>query len=232
MFGKIDSLLSIILIIFCLFISGYLLPKVHIDNLINLNNNFLLSYGIILFSFTGYHSLQIVYDFLNKNKINFIRVNFYSLLFIFLIYLFYVLSTLGFLGSNVEVISLISLINYFQNNYFTYFSLFLFILSILTTFVSLAYYLKRGLIFDFGINEKISWFILGLVLILISFLNVADIIQIINFIGSLFVGLNLILILVCYLKLKDIKYFKIPRFFVYIMIFIFSLGWVIGLIMK
>ncbi|GIW65842.1 MAG: hypothetical protein KatS3mg094_361 [Candidatus Parcubacteria bacterium] len=229
-FSKLDSLLAIFLIVFILVLSGYLLTKVNIKNLLPFDANFVFSYGIILFSFTGYHSLQIIYDLLGKDKFNFIRVNILSLFFVFLIYLLYTLTVLGTIGPEIDVLSLFSLIKYLNINYLNYLILILFLLSILTTFISLAYYLKRGLIVDFRFKENISWLTIGLSIILISFFDFSNVMKLINFIGSLFIGLNLILILFCYLKLKEIKYFNIPKIIVYIMIVIFSLGWLMGLI--
>ncbi|MCS7184029.1 MAG: hypothetical protein NZ866_01620 [Patescibacteria group bacterium] len=229
-FGKIDSILSILLIIFFLGISSYLLPNIKIDYLFFAENDFWFSYGIILFSFTGYHSLQIIYDFLGKNKKSFIQVNLFSLIFIFFIYLFYVLSTLGFLGNNLQPLSIISLMSELNNIYFSYGIAILFLLSIITTFISLAFYLKRGLIVDFNIKEKLAWGLLAFLMIILSFLNLDNLIKILSFIGSLFIGINLILILICYLKLKNVYYFYFPKILVYFLILILGLGWLVGLL--
>lgn len=231
-FAKVDSILSFLLIFFFLFLFFYSFPKINISNLLPQENNFWLSYGVILFSFAGYQSLQIIYDLIGKNKKSFLKVNLISLIIVFLIYLLYVISTLGLAGENIPPFSIIFLLNYLENLYLDYFILVLFLLSILTTFVSLAYYLKRGLIADFNLNEKLSWLIISLLIVLLSFYNLDNLIKIISLIGSLFIGINLILIMVCYLKLKNLYYFKFSKIIIYLLIVIFGLGWLFNLLVE
>lgn len=229
-FSKIESFLSILLIIFFLVATFYILPNFEIENFHLQKNDYWSSYGIILFSFTGYHSLQIIYDLLGKNRQLFIKVNLISLFIIFLIYLFYATIILGVIGENIKPLSIISLIDYFNNSYFSYFAIILFLLSIITTFISLAFYLKRGLISDFKIKDTISWLIVSLSIVFLSFYDFNNLVKLISLIGSLFVGINLILILFCYLKLNKIEYFKFPKIFIYFLIVFFIIGWLIGLL--
>lgn len=230
LFAKLDSFFSIVLILFFIFISFYFLPQFKLENFPSWENNFWLSYGILLFSFTGYQSLPIIYDILGKNKKNFLKVNLLSLSLIFLIYLIYASQIAVVVGENLKPLSLISLLDYFHHPFFNFISITLFLFSVMTTFISLAFYLKRGFIYDFKWQEKFSWLMVSLPIIFLSFFNFDNLIKIISFVGSLFVGFNLILILIAYLKLKEVYYFKISKYLVYLLILIFSLGWLFGLL--
>ncbi|MGC8981903.1 MAG: hypothetical protein ACP5JU_03075 [Minisyncoccia bacterium] len=228
-FIKIESSLAFFEILFPIFLSFYLLPKIDLKNL-NFNfGNPVLSYGIILFSLAGYSSLQMVYDLIGKDKDKFLKINLISILIIGITYLLFTFSVAGVLGKNISEETLTSL-SKILNPYIFLIILVLTSLSIITTFVSLAFYLKRGLIDDFNLNPYLSWFLVSLPIITFSFFHSESLANLASFIGSIFIGLNLIIIFVSYLKLKEVKYFKIPKYVVKFLIFLLGIGWFIGLI--
>ena len=228
-FLKIESSLAFFEILFPIFLSFYLLPKINLNNLNFSFGDPILSYGIIIFSLTGYSSLQIVYDLIGKDKKSFLKINLLSILIIAISYLLFSFSVLGVVGKNISDDTLSSL-SKILHPYIFLSILVLTSISILTTFVSLAFYLKRGLIEDFRLNKYLSWFLVSLPILIFSFIHSENLANLASFIGSIFIGVNLIIIFLCYLKLKEVKYFNIPKPLVKFLIFLFGMGWFIGLI--
>ena len=118
----------------------------------------------------------------------------------------------------------------YLNPYVFSFILVLTSLSIITTFISLAFYLKRGLINDFRLNPYLSWFLVVIPLIIFSLIRSADLVKTADLIGSIFIGINLIMIFICYFRLKKIEYFFVPKIIIFFLVILLSLGWFWGLI--
>jgi amino acid permease len=229
-FSKIDAIISLLLIFLFIFISFYFLGHIDTNKYSQINKlNFWLPYGILLFSYSGYHSLQLVYDLIKKNKKKMVLINIFSLLIVTIIYLFFTLSVVGAIDQEkISPISLFSLIDLLPS-YFKFFIIILFLVSIVTTFLSLAFYLKRGLISDFNINNFPSWLIVSFSIILLSFFNYENIIKIIGLIGDLFIGFNILIILFCYLKLKEKSFFYFPPLLIFLIMILIIGGWINGL---
>ncbi|MEM5782427.1 MAG: aromatic amino acid transport family protein [Candidatus Aenigmatarchaeota archaeon] len=228
-FSKIETSLTFFEILLPICLSLSVLPYIKLENFKIGFNDPILSYGILIFSFSGYSSLQIVYDLIGKNKKDFLKINLLAFLIIGVTYLFFTFSIVGALKDRITEETLLGLAGVINPYLFLLF-LISAILSILTTFFSLAFYLKRGLIEDFGINKFLSWLLVSLPIILFSFLSSENLAKLASTIGSIFIGINLITILLCYLKLKEVKYFKIPKYLVMSLIFLFTIGWIIGLL--
>lgn len=233
-FAKIESVLSLVLIGLFLFVSFYLFPQINLENLFATVENFgntslFFSYGILVFALTGYTSIPLVYDLIGKNKKIFQRVNIWALAIVFVLYLLYTISVYGVLGDKVSEESLKSLANVLPGNLIISIVL-LAVVSIFTTFLSLAFYLKRGLIDDFGIKRKTAWLLTCLPILFFSVMPLEKVGALANIIGTLFIGVNLIVLLMCYQKIKEAKYFNVSKWVVWVLIAVFGIGWIIGLL--
>ncbi len=207
-FAKFETFLGLSIIIFFVLISIWFTFRVNFSNFILIfqdSKDFFLPYGVLLFAFSGTSAVPLALDVLGRNKEKFVKVNFLSLVLVSLIYLFYALSSLGFLGLNVSETSLESLKPLLP------FPLFLAIL-ILVTFnimlVDLAFYLKRGLIFDYNFSQTKANLVLIFSILLLLFVSSDSLVKIISIISEIFLGFNLLILNLIYLKLKEKKYFK------------------------
>ena len=229
-FAKIDSILSLILLSIFIFLTIHFLPQVKLENFIQIQPvNPLISYGVLIFAFTGYSSLQIVYDLIGVNKKKFLYVNLISFLLIGILYALFTISIVGILGNKVSPETISALKGAIKDE-FLIFIIVLALLNIFTTFVALAFYLKRGLIADFNLNENLSWFLTSLPILIFSFLGFNNLAKLISTIGSLFIGVNVIVILLCYLKLKQKEFFKFPNSLIWLVICFYFVGLLIGLL--
>ncbi len=230
-FARADSFITLLLLLIFIWIIFIFLPKI---DLANLEFNFLdpiLSYGILIFALTGYSSLQIAYDLIGPDKRKFILINIVSFLLVGLLYALFVIAVAGILGKNVSQEAIFSLSKIIDKKTLLLLVSLAF-LNIYTTFVALAFYLKRGLCADFGLTKFKSWLYTSLPILIFVFLDFKNLAKLISAIGSLFIALNLIVILVCYLKLKEKKYFPIPNFVIYLLIVLFVIGFILNFLQE
>ncbi|MCL5257942.1 MAG: hypothetical protein M1505_01790 [Patescibacteria group bacterium] len=227
--AKIEGWLTIFLIGLFIFVGIYLLSNF---NLANLNFNFgqpLSSFGIILFSLTGYSSLQLVYDLIGRDARAFKKINLTALLLVFLIYVFYVLTVAGAFGPRISDDSLTSF-SFYLPKLFLLGAVLLGVLNILTTFIVLVFYIERGLIADFNFQKISAWFVSVLPIYAFIFFPIEKIAGLAGFVGSFFIGLNLIVIFLIYLKLPEVKYFHLDKRLVWLLIALFGFGVIQALI--
>lgn len=231
-FANLETVLGLAIGFIFILISLNLLPSFNFENVkITFNQGFepFLPYGVILFALAGTSALPLVYDLIGKNKKSYLKVNFFSLLFIIILYLIYVFSVIGTVGVGVSEESLKSLTSYLPK-------LFLILAIVLVTlnimFVDMAFYLKRGLIFDYNFSPKMANFLITISIFILIFLRANEIVPVINFISSIFLGFNLLITCLIYLNLKEKLYFKISKYLVIILILVFSFGIVYELLPK
>jgi len=227
-FTRFETVLSLSILALFLVISFFLLPHIDLGNIsLALKNSRdpFLPYGILLFAFSGTSALPIVYDLLGKDRKKYFTINLLSLFTILVLYLVYAFVVVGFLGFNVSEESLQSLSPYFPK-IFLVSAIILVTLNI--TFVDLAFYLKRGLIYDYGLSKNLAHFIISLSILLLAFWEPLSLIPLISLVSEIFLGFNLLVISVIYLKLKEKIYFKIPVLFVILLSLIFILGIIHG----
>lgn len=228
-FAKVESTLAVLLLLLFIFLISIFLPQVDFKNIQAASFNPFISYGVLIFAFTGYSSLQIVYDLIGENKKKMLAINLIALFLISLIYLLFTIAIVGIVGENISPETFSSLKNRVDIKILTLAGILAF-LNIFTTFIALAFYLKRGLNVDFGLSESKSWVLTSLPILCFIFLNLENLAKLISAIGSLFIGLNLIIVLLCYLKLKEKKYFKIPNALVYLMLIFYVVGFIVGIL--
>lgn len=227
-----ETILSLGIIFTFLIISAILLPYFNLKNIetvfFNPKDPF-LPYGVLLFAFTGTSAIPLVYDLIGKNKKSFFKVNLLSLLIIALVYLLYALLVTGVLADKVSEESLGSL-SYYLPKFFLIFAIILVTLNI--TFVDMAFYLKRGLIYDYNLSPKLSNLILAISVIPLIFFEPSTLIKTISLVSEIFIGFNFLVINLIYLKLKKREYFKIPSFLIIIISIVLIFSLIYGLLPK
>lgn len=231
-FAKLETALGLAIGLIFVLISFNLLPSFDFNNIkiaLSQGSEPILPYGVILFALAGTSALPLVYDLIGKNKKSYLKINFYSLLFIVILYLIYVFSVVGSVGFGVSEESLESLVPYLPKLFLI---LAIVLVTLNITFVDMAFYLKRGLIFDYNLSPKVANFLVTLSVFLLIFLRANEIIPIINFVSSIFLGFNLLVTCLIYLNLKEKLYFKISKYLVIILILVFVFGIVYELLPK
>lgn len=177
-----------------------------------------LPYGPVLFSLWGLPLIPDIEEMVRGKKHLFKRIILVSVVISIVVYLFFVFMVLGITGSNTTD-SALSGLGGLGNNI----ALFGFIFGLLTTFTSfitVGLTLKKVLHYDLKIAEKLSWAVVCFVPLILFFLGINKFISVISFIGGVMLGIDGILILLMYNKVKGKKF----RMLIYPLGLIFVLG--------
>jgi len=231
-FVQMESILTFGILIIFTFVVLIILPKFDFQNIsLALKNNLepFLPYGILLFAFSGISALPVVFDLIGKNKKSYLKISFLGLLTITLLYLIYTLVVVGFLDGKVSEESLQSLAPYFPKLFLLLAVLFV---TLNITFVDMAFYLKRGLIYDYKVSPKIANLLMFISIFPLVFIETSSLIKIIGLVSEIFLGFNLLILCLIYLKLKKKEYFSLPNFLIIILALIFALGIIYGIFLS
>jgi amino acid permease len=222
-FAKIEAVLSFLLIALFAVISLSLASQMRFENLTVSATSPLFAYGILLFSFAGFSALPLVYDLIGQNTTVFRRVNLAALLIVAFIYILFTLTMVGAFGQTVSEESLTSL-STSAPKFFLVIAVILAVLNIITTFISIVFYLIRGLADDFKLRHSMAWALIVLPVFIFVFLPIERLADLADIVGSVFIGLHLVFLLWCYIRLPRIRYFGIPKTIAWLLILLFFLG--------
>ncbi|MGB9706821.1 MAG: aromatic amino acid transport family protein [Microgenomates group bacterium] len=195
------GLVGFLLILLGIFIRG--LPHFKVVNLFPKPQfSFLfLPYGVILFSLWGAALIPEVEEMLGKEKKLLGKVIFISLLVAIFIYLFFTITILGITGPATTPSALPGLKSFLGDGV-VILTLCFGLLTTFTSFISLGLTLKRVLSYDLGFSETKAWTITCFGPFFLYFLGVKNFISLISFLGAVFLGIDGILILLMYKKIK------------------------------
>jgi tyrosine-specific transport protein len=208
-------------ILFAIFFRGF--SQIEISNLFIGNwksgvGNLFLPYGIILFSLWGAALIPEIEEMLGNKKNLILKIIPISILIPIVIYLFFIYLISGITGSQTTESALTGLRNVLGDGIVSL-ALIFGLLTTFTSFIALGLTLKKVFWYDLKFGKIISWVItcfLPLILFLAGFKNF---IQVISFVGGVMLGIDGILILLMYRKLKPKR-----RFLIYPLILIFLGG--------
>lgn len=205
-FAKLESILSILMIVFTIILSFYFLFLKESVN-INFSNNPLFAYGSIIFAYAGLSIVPILYDLL-KSKKKIFQVSLLSYSIIALLYLFFSFSVVNFFGNTINDLSLRSFVEVLPEN-FLILLIILVLINILTTAASMIFYLKRGLENEFYLkNWQANLFLLVWVIFL-AFLPKFNFISLVNLVGEVFLGLEFLLLVIIAYRITNSRLEKI-----------------------
>jgi tyrosine-specific transport protein len=163
-----------------------------------------LPYGLILFSCWGAALVPEIEEMLGKEKKHLGKVIVTSLLLAIGVYLFFTITILGITGQKTTPSALPGLKSFLGDGVVTL-TLFFGLLTTFTSFISLGLTLKRVLSFDLGFSEFKAWLITCFVPFFFYFLGMKNFISLISFLGGVFLGMDGILMLLMYRKIKPKK---------------------------
>lgn len=207
------GLILFFLILISIFLKGFSQIKLSNLFLTHSGSNFFLPYGPILFSLWGASLIPEVEEMLEEKKKLLSKIIPIAILIPIIIYLFFICLILGISGSQTTESALTGLKDFFGAGM----ALPILILGLLTTFtsfVALGLTLKNVFCYDLKVKKNLAWAItcfLPLILFLIGFKNF---IPIISFVGATMLGIDGILILLMYRKIKPKNLLVYPLFLI------------------
>jgi tyrosine-specific transport protein len=218
------GLLFFFLSLFLIFIKGWHLIK--IENLLITKTpslkTFFLPYGPILFSLWGAALIPEVEEMLKGKKQLLLKIIPISILISALIYLFFIFLILGICG-NKTTESALSGLKTFLGDGIVSLTLFFGILTTFTSFISLGLTLKKVFWYDLGFNKNFAFFLTCFIPLFLYLIGIKEFISVISFVGSILLGIDGILILAMYKKIKPGQILIYPLFLVLICGIIFEI---------
>lgn len=196
----VEFLISIALFIVVLLISYFSLPHIEYSNLIHVNwSDFLLPYGVILFSLHGTSSIPEVHALLKNRDSDFKKVIITSGLIILFIYIIFSIVILGVSGLETTEIATIGMENKVGRIMYFFINIFA-VLAMSSSFLMAGLSLKDSLMWDYKIKNFLANTITLLVPLTIFILGLRQFISAINIVGGVFISLEMFMILLIYWK--------------------------------
>ena len=179
--------------------------------------DFFLPYGPTLFSLWGVTLIPEAEEMVLDRKQLLKKIIVISTLIPVLVYLFFIFLVLGITGSQTTESGLTGLVNFLGSGAVRLGFLFG-LLTTFTSFIAFGLTLKKVFSYDLKIKKEFAWALTCFVPLILFFLGIKQFIPVISFVGGVMLGVDGILILLMYHKIK-----KKPLL-VYPLILIFVLG--------
>ena len=196
-----ELLMGAIMIFFILLIAGIALFNLNIENFtFNFNpKNLFIPYGVIFFAFIGATAIPEMRESLKRNKKKLKKAIIIGSLVPLVIYTLFTVAVIGKCGAGTTKIATLCLNMFFIGNIFA-------ILAMATSFLALGLALKWVFQYDNKLSSKVSTFVtcsVPLVLFVgLYLLNRLDFIQTIGITGAVAGGIDGILIVLIFNKVK------------------------------
>jgi tyrosine-specific transport protein len=179
------------------------------NNTFNLNNfnilpkkgSLFLPYGVVLFSLWGASLIPEVEEMLKEKKNILKNIIPFSILIPMIVYIVFTFLVVGISGEHTTESSLAGLKEFLSPGFFRA-SLVLGLLATFTSFITLGLTLKKVFCYDLKIGKDVAWFLTCFVPLLLFFLGFRSFINVIGLVGGVMMGIDAILILLMYKKIK------------------------------
>lgn len=218
------GLILFFLILFVVFFKSF--PNIRLLNLFPEPdfNRFFFPYGPILFSLWGATVIPEIEEMLGENKRLFKKIIPLAILTPICVYLIFISLILGITGKDTTESALLGLRNFLSNEMYSLL-LFFGILTTFTSFITLGLTLRNVFNYDLKIGKNLSWAITCFFPLALFFLGFKNFIPIISFVGAVMLGIDGILILLMYqkIKTKKIKFLTIPLISIFILGIIYEI---------
>jgi len=201
---KSEILMVLILLGVIFLICLFALPYINVNNLISFNpGSFFLPYGVILFAFLGTVAVPEMKEELKENKAYLKKAIIIGCTIPLIVYALFAFTVVGVTGINTTDDAILGLgytISYEMLVFGTLFG----IMTMMSSFLILAFALKKMFEYDYNIDKFSSWFLTCSVPLVIFMLGVKSFIRTVGIAGSVSGGLMGILVVLMYIKAKKL----------------------------
>jgi tyrosine-specific transport protein len=197
-------LIVIIIAIFC--ISLPQIDAVHFSG-INIRSTF-PAYGVMLFSLSGAIAIPEAIEYLRKNKNkNYKTVIAIGTILPYFLYILFVVATIGLVGRSIGESAIADLETYLGSGIVVAGALFG-IIAIFTSFIVTGATLMKILWYDYKFPKIISWLIISILPLILFISGLQSFILIIGVVGAVMGGIDGILIILIFQKLRRSRQIK------------------------
>ena len=174
-----------------------------------------LPYGIILFSLWGAALIPEVEEMLGERKKMILKIIPIAILIPIIVYLFFIYLILGLTGPQTTESALIGLRDVLGDGTVSLALLFG-LLTTFTSFIALGLTLKKVFQYDLKMKKNLAWLITCFIPLGLFLIGIKSFIPVISFVGGIMLGIDGILILLMYQKIKT----GVRRFLAYPLILV------------
>lgn len=167
--------------------------------------SFFLPYGVVLFSLWGASLIPEVEEMLGVRKKTLKKIIPFAVLIPIIIYALFIFLVVGISGKGTTESSLVGLKGFLSPGLFRVSLLFGF-LATFTSFIALGLTLKKVFCYDLKIGENLSWFITCFLPFFLFLAGVRSFIDVIGLVGGVAIGIDAVLILLMYKKIKGNRF--------------------------
>ena len=170
-------------------------------NLFPKGGSFFLPYGAVLFSLWGASLIPEAEEMLGERKKILKKIIPFAILIPIIIYIIFIFLVVGISGSETTQSSLVGLKTFISSEVFRIFLIFG-ILATFTSFISIGLTLKKVFCYDLKIRKDLSWAITCFLPFFLFLMGIRSFIDVIGLVGGVAMGIDAILILLMYRKIK------------------------------
>ncbi len=216
------GLILFFVILFTIFLKSF--PQIKLANLFPSPDfsQLFLPYGTVLFSLWAGDLIPEAEEMIGDKKELLKKIIPISILIPIFVYLFFIYLILGITGSQTTESALIGLRNFLGPSLFSL-RLFFGVLATFTSFISLGLTLRKVFWYDLKIEKNLAWAITCFVPLILFLIGIKDFIPIISFIGGVMLGIDGILILLMYQKIKQRKLLVYPLLLIFLIGIIYEI---------
>lgn len=202
------GLVGLFVILILIFFRGF--PQINIQNLFPEPDwsSFFLPYGIILFSLWGVGLIPEAEEILGKRKNLLKKIIPIAVLIPIAVYFFFIYLILGITGPQTTESALTGLRNFLGNEIISL-ALFFGVLTTFTSFIALGLTLKKVFWYDLKIEKNLAFAITCFIPLILFLIGVRQFIPVMAFVGGVMLGIDGILILLMYQKIRPERKFLI-----------------------
>ena len=212
------GLVLFFLVLFLIFLKGKYL--INIENLFLIRNweleirNLFLPYGIILFSLWGAALIPEVEEMLGVEKRLIRKIIPIAILIPIFVYLFFIYLILGITGPQTTESALTGLRNFLGDGIVSL-GLCFGVMATFTSFIALGLTLRKVFWYDLKIEKNLAWVITCFLPLFFFLIGVKNFIPVISVVGGVMLGIDGILILLMYRKIRpERKFLVYPLFLI------------------
>lgn len=234
--ARMDFLVAMLYVVAVAGIGLLGVSHIEFSNFVFFNKEFwFLPYGVIFFALTGMSSVGLQREVLEGEEFRLKKAILWGTIIPAIIYLFLAVVVVGISGDATSTEAIAGLIPFFGQKIIIIGSLFG-LLAIFTSFINLGRILQESFQFDWHLKRFFSWLLALFPPFVIFLLGVRDFINIIGLAGALALGLQSIIFIFIYQKVKKMGHripeysLNLPGWFWYLAVVLFLVGAVLVLV--
>ncbi|MBU1130531.1 GerAB/ArcD/ProY family transporter [Patescibacteria group bacterium] len=202
---KFEFFMTLIILLIVLVISLWSFDVINFENLAEFNlAKLFIPYGVILFAIGGSSAVPQLRFVLQGREKLVKRAILIGVAIPFIVYLLFTLVVVGVTGLTTTEVATIGLGNLAGKSMIIFGNLFAFF-TMGTSFLTLGLALKDTYRFDLNLSYKFSWLLACLPPLIIFILGLNSFVKVLGTVGAIGGGIEGLLILAIYLKLKSLK---------------------------